>query len=152
MALDANRKIVLLTSLVLGTSTLIITPVYSIFINQSTCKLSSFSCVSGVKFIGGEATYSVPGSLVLIPLLLLRGGRKAILIALALSIFSLPSTWWGMGFPPFIRTLSLARTPECYIFGGDCLDHNLYHLSHIPFYVIMSIFSYRAYVSQKPKT
>lgn len=151
MTLDSNRKIVLITSLVLGISSLILSPTYSIFINQSTCELSPFSCVSGVKFIGGEATYSVPGSLILVPLLLLRGGRKTILLVLLLSIFSLLGTWWGMGFAPLVRTLSLARTPECYLFGGNCLDHNLFHLSHIPFYLIMVIFSYRAYVSMKPR-
>lgn len=145
MAVDFNRRAILLTSLALGIYTLLIVPVYSLFINPRVCEVSPFTCLSGVKFLGGESPLILIFSLVTIPLLATKGRRNGALAVLVLNLIFVTTEWRSVGLPPLVQALSFARPMRCYLFGGNCLDHNLFHLSHIPFYLVMAFYSYRAY-------
>lgn len=147
MELNSNRKTILLTSFVLGIYTLLIVPIYSMFMNQHICEPSPFSCVNGVKFFGGESPLLIIVSLLIVPALTVHSGTKSIIVISIVNILLFLLDWSGMRYPPFLLPLSFKRTPSCYLFRDNCLDHNFFHLSHIPFYLVMIFFSYRAYRS-----
>lgn len=122
---------------------MLITPIYSVFINPSICSLSPSTCVNGVKIAGGEAPLVFFASLVVIPLLVWKGGRGMNLavfgLTAALAFFDL----LGLGADGFVYGFSFGRSPVCYLFAGNCLDHNFFHLSQIPFYAAIAFLSYR---------
>ena len=140
--LDALQKSILALSVALGIYTLIITPLYSIFINPSICSLSPSTCVNGVKITGGEAPFVFFPALVVIPLLIRKGGKEMNLVVLGLTGLLALFDLSGFSRAAFSQGLSFAQSPGCYLFAGNCLDHNLFHLSQFPFYAAILLFGY----------
>lgn len=142
MQLDGLQRSILALSFALGVYTLVVTPLYSIFINPSICNLSPSTCVNGVKITGGEAPFVFFPALVVIPLLIRKGGKGMNLgvIGLAglLALFDLA----GFSRGAFVQGISFASSPGCYLFAGNCIDHNLFHLSQLPFYAAILILGY----------
>jgi len=76
----------LVTTLSLGIYLIVVFPIYSVYVNLQVCQLPPFSCVDGVKFTGGEAQYAAPASMLVFPLLILRGGRWEMLLLFVASM------------------------------------------------------------------
>lgn len=152
MALDRDRRVLLATSIAYGLYPLILTPVYSIFVNPEICQLSPATCVDGVKFAGGEALLLVPIGLLVFPLMIMRGGSWGIVsvfvVSLLLGIFGSFEYVAGL----LLGFKSLARMQGCYLYRGNCLDHNIFHASQFPFLLILLVFSLRTSISGKQIT
>ncbi len=97
---------------------------------------------------GGGLVGAVAGLVIIVAISIIFIRNRSVDVALSLIsaglllVDSRIFTFLTMGF------LSFEKTAGCTLTGGNCLDHNLFHLSHVPFYLVMIVFGYRAHRSK----
>ncbi len=120
-----ERTVLLAASITLGLYSLLSIPIYWLV------RFHRFS------ILRGETSLLVLAFLVVVPLLLRFERRAALSVVLVLNVLLLLLDWSDIGFAPFGSPRSFSRPSWCSIVRGNCLDHNLFHLSHVPFYLVM---------------
>ena len=165
------RKWVLFASLALGIFALLVVPIHSAFIADpgalthenyvwAACRLGNPLPLPEPicpRFFAGESPFTVLYALVIVPLLLIRGGARTMLTIAILSLtFALLQTLFAdypilpaSPFPPDLNPHQLPspfeRAPATCGLVMCGLDHTLFHFAQMPFLLALAFFAYRAY-------
>jgi hypothetical protein len=164
------RKRVLFTSLALGVFVLLVVPIHSTFIADpraladerylfAACRLGFPFTIPGSvcpRVVAGESPFLFFYYLVAVPLLLIRGRTRTMLIIAVLSlIFALlqgvfvfytifPTSLFPPNLNPDLLTSPFERDPTTCWLVMCGVDHTLFHLSQVPFLLALAFFGYRA--------
>lgn len=165
------RKRVLWTSLALGAFALLAVPIHSAFVADpraltnenyvwAACRLGLPFTIPGSvcpRLFAGESPDMVLYALVIVPLLLVRGGARTMLTITILSlIFTLvqvvavfyqllPASPFPPDLNPHLLPSPLERAPETCGLVMCGLDHTLFHIAQLPLLLALALSSYRAY-------
>jgi hypothetical protein len=168
------RNRVLWTSLALGAFALLAVPILSAFITDpgaladeryvfAACRYPfplapEFACP---RVFAGESPFMVLYALVIVPLLLIRGGTRTMLTIAALSLIfalvqiaapfytALPSALFPLNLNPDLLPSAFQREPATCGLVLCGLDHSLFHFAQAPFLLILAYFGYRAYRTKR---
>lgn len=166
----AARKKILFASLVLGAFVLLAVPIHSAFVADpgaltdeqyvfAACRWPFPLAPTSVcpQVFAGESPGMVLYALVVVPLLLIRGGARTMLTIAALSLIfallqvlatfytALPSALFPRDLNPELLPSAFERDPATCGLVLCGLDHSLFHFAQVPFLLILAFFGYRAY-------
>jgi hypothetical protein len=167
----SERKKVLFASLVLGIFALLVVPIHSAFVADpraltdehyvwAACRLGNPLPLPEPicpRAFAGESPFTILYTLVIVPLLLIRGRARTMLTIAILSLtFALlqgmfvfytilPSSLFPPDLNPNLLPSPFERDPATCGLVMCGLDHSLFHLSQVPFLLALAFFSYRAY-------
>jgi len=109
------------------------------------------------RVFAGESPGMVLYTLVIVPLLLVRGGTRTMLTIAILSLTfalvqiaspfytALPSAFFPPELNPGLLPSAFERDPATCGLVLCGLDHSLFHFAQVPFLLALAFFSYRAY-------
>jgi hypothetical protein len=109
-----------------------------------------------LRIFAGESPFMVLYALVIVPLLLIRGGAKTMLTTAVLSlVFALvqmaspfhtvmPSSFFPPELNPDLLPSAFEQEPATCGLVLCGLDHSLFHFAQVPFLLALAFFSYRA--------
>lgn len=169
-AFHSARKRVLLTSLALGIFVLLAVPIHSSFVADSGALADERYIFAACRFpfplapesvcprvFAGESPGMVLYALVIVPLLLIRGGTRTMLTIVILSLAfalvqvvaafytALPSAFFPPELNPDLLPSAFERDPATCGLVLCGLDHSLFHFAQVPFLLVLAFFGYRAY-------
>jgi hypothetical protein len=170
-AFRSARKRVLFASVALGIFALLVVPIHSAFIADSraladehyvwaACRLGNPLPLPGPvcpRLFAGESPFTVLYALVIVPLLLVRGRARTMLtiaissltFALLQGVFAdypiLPSSPFPQYLNPDLPPSPFERAPATCGLVMCGLDHTLFHVAQMPFFLALAFFGYRAY-------
>jgi hypothetical protein len=174
--LRSARKRVLLTSLALGIFVVLAVPTHSVFIADPGALTDERYVFAACNWpfplvpesvcpqaLAGESPFMVLYTLVIVPLLLIRGGAKTMrtiavlslvftLVQLAAAFYTvLPSAFFPPELNPDLLPSAFERDPATcgLVLCGS--DHSLFHFAQVPFLLALALFSYRAYRAVRGK-
>jgi hypothetical protein len=164
------RKRVLLTSLALGIFVLLAVPIHSAFVADPRVLVDERYVFAACnwpfplapepvcpRLFAGESPGMVLYAVVIMPLLLVRGGARTMLTIAILSLSftlvqlgaafytALPSTFFPPELNPGLLPSAFERDPATCGLVLCGLDHSLFHFAQVPLLLALAFFSYRAY-------
>jgi hypothetical protein len=164
------RTKVLWISLVLGAFVLFVVPIHSAFVADPRILTDERYVLAACNWpfplapgsvcpqvLAGESPFMVLYALVVVPLLLIRGGAKTMLTIGVLSLVfalvqiaaafytALPSAFFPPELNPDLLPSAFERDPATCGLVLCGLDHSLFHFAQAPFLLILAFFGYRAY-------
>lgn len=171
--LRAARRKVLWIALALGFVVLLAVPIHSAFLADpralsseryvfAACRLGLPLPLPGSvcpRVVAGESPFLLLYALVVVPLLLIRGGARTMLtIAILSLIFALlqgmfayypifPSSLVPPNLNPDLLPSPFERDPATCGLVLCGVDHTLFHLAQVPFLLALAFFGYRAYLA-----
>jgi hypothetical protein len=168
--LRSARRRVLLTSLALGIFVLLAVPIHSAFVADPRALVDEQYVFAACNWpfplapepvcprvFAGESPGMVLYALVIVPLLLIRGGARTMLTIAILSLTfalvqiaaafytALPSAFFPPELNPGLLPSAFERDPATCGLVLCGLDHSLFHFAQVPFLLALAFFSYRAY-------
>lgn len=168
--LRSARKRVLLISLTLGIFVLLAVPIHSASIADTGALTDERYVFAACKWpfplvpesacpqiLAGESPFMVLYALVIVPLLLIRGGAKTMLTIAVMSLVfalvqiaapfytALPSAFFPPELNPDLLPSAFQSDPATCGLVLCGLDHSLFHFSQAPFLLALAFFSYQAY-------
>jgi hypothetical protein len=170
------RKRVLWTSLALGIFVLLAVPTHSVFIADPGALTDERYVFAACRWpfplvpesacpqvLAGESPLMVLYALVIVPLLLVRGGAKTMRTIAVLSLvfalvqiaapfyMALPSPFFPPELNPDLLPSAFQSDPATCGLVLCGLDHSLFHFAQAPFLLALAFFSYRAYRAVRGK-
>jgi hypothetical protein len=166
----AARKKILFASLALGAFVLLAVPIHSAFVADpgaltdkqyvfAACRWPFPLAPASVcpQVFAGESPGMVLYALVVVPLLLIRGGARTMLTIAVLSLTfalvqvlavfytALPSALFPLDLNPELLPTAFERDPATCGLVLCGLDHSLFHFAQVPFLLTLAFFGYRAH-------
>jgi hypothetical protein len=167
----------LAVSLALGVFVLLAVPIHSAFIAETgvlsdqryvfaACRYPFPLAPDAVcpEVFAGESPFMVLYALVVVPLLLIRGGPKTTLAIALLSLAfaliqvgaafytALPSEFFPRTLNPELLPSAFERDPATCGLVLCGLDHSLFHFAQVPLLLALSVLGYRANREAQPST